>query len=295
MVNRLRLPLDPAGSRDQGGDVTARSARERRGSLAARAGKRRRTVQSPRNPVWGLLNGLTLLAMLLCLSLSGCGIHNPPLGPKPTAPPNAGPQTAPDGETPAQAAVRLFPVARAQEVALMGASPQRLKDARPGLPVPIARDYQDTGFIARWVLPHDQKAVLGNMFAAMWPIAMVKSGFLVPIFKHGTVVDNYSVGLRGDAWVSGVGIPQRTAELRTLRAGTAKLKRLLGPQTTVRPVVFVPSGLIFAVGDNQGREAAAFLGNTWMGPGIGFFDGTKMPQVGDVKVPAQLRALLAIE
>jgi hypothetical protein len=58
-------------------------------------------------------------------------------------------------------------------------------------------------------------------------------------------------------------------------------------------VVFVPSGLVFAVGDNQGHEAALMIGSTPQGPGIGTIDLAKMPPVGTVFTPSELKSLLA--
>jgi hypothetical protein len=237
-----------------------------------------------------LLLSLTLTALF---SLVACGYHNPPLGPKPTKPPAAGPRPAPDGETPEQAAIRLFPQARAHELEL-GTLPRELRGARPGEPVPVARDYREGESIAQWVLPGGSQAVSDDMFAAMWPIAKTDDFFYVPFVKDGRSIGQFSVFLRGDSWTYG---PPTSSSLHAgpvcdLQTAIDKLRRQLGPQTAVRPVIFAPSGLTFAVGDNQGREAAVLLGHSWMGPGIGNFDQTKVPPVGTLLAPEQLKQLL---
>jgi len=229
------------------------------------------------------------------LLLAACGTpSNPPLSPKPTTPPNAGPVTAPDGETPEQAAIRLFPAARARELAL-GASPQELSDARPGRPVPVARDYRSEASVARWVLPDDERAVSGDMFAAMWPIAMARDAFVVPFARDGRVIGLYGVELHGDSWAyaRSASSSLHTSVLCTLQTATEKLTRVLGEGTEVRPVVFAPSGIAFAVGDNQGREAAVVLGYTNLGPGIDAFNGPNWPPPGRLFTPEQLKTLLA--
>lgn len=71
-----------------------------------------------------------------------------------------------------------------------------------------------------------------------------------------------------------------------------EFKTPLGPETEVRPAVYVPSGFVFAVADNDGRQAAALLGHSWMGPGIGDLDLAVMPPLGSVLTPAELEDLL---
>jgi hypothetical protein len=244
---------------------------------------------------WGRAAALIVAATVVLFAFTACRPYrNPSLGSKPTAPPNAGPQIAPNGESPEQAAARLFPAARAQELAL-GASPQALKGAKSGRPVPVARDYNWDGRVARWVLPEDQQAVSGNMFAAMWPLAMSKDAFFAPFVKHGKVIGQYYVELHGDSWAYEPALSSslHMYQLYALQVADDKLRRELGPQTTVRPVAFVPSGLVFAVGDNGVREAAALLGRTWMGPGIGDVTQTKVPPAGIILTPAELKELLA--
>jgi hypothetical protein len=161
--------------------------------------------------------------------------------------------------------------------------------------VSVAQDYQYPAGIAHWVLPDDATAVSGNMFAAMWPLAMAKDVFLVPFMKKGEVVGQFRVVLQDTgswAYLDDGTESFRAGQLFELQAATDELRRRLGPQATVRPVVFVPSGLVFAVGDNEGREAAVLLGHSWEGPGIGDFDQAKVPPVGTLLTPAELRSLL---
>jgi hypothetical protein len=213
----------------------------------------------------------------------GCAVltrlpDNPPLGPKPTTQPNTGPADAPSGETPAQASRRLFTGVYRAELTEVN-RPWLLRGAEAGEPVPVVRDY-GWGPNVAWVLPEDRKSVRGNMFAAMWPLAMVKDRFIVPMVKNGRSVDEMIVYLEGGSWVaSAVGgydaivdgrdvkrLPR--GDVAALESATTRLKQLLGEATVVRAVVFVPSGNAFAVGDNAGREAAVFLGWVMLGPGI---------------------------
>jgi hypothetical protein len=203
---------------------------------------------------------------------------NPPLGPKPTNPPNAGPADAPSGETPAQASRRLFTRVYSAELTEVD-KPGLLHGAEPGEPVPVVRDY-GWGPNVGWVLPEDRKSVRGNMFAAMWPLAMEKDRFIVPMVKDGRSVDEMIVYLEAGSWVaSSAGgydavidgrdvkrLPR--GDVAALESASTRLKQFLGEATVVRAVVFVPSGNAFAVGDNVGREAAVFLGWSKLGPGI---------------------------
>lgn len=200
---------------------------------------------------------------------------------------------AANGETPEQAALRLFSEAYAQELSVVQ-SPRLLQGARPGRPVPISADYRWDAQLVRWVLPDEAKAVSGNLFAAMWPSAMEKDGFLVPMVKNGRTVCQFYVDLQGGRWVgrpiSESSLP--TGEVYWLEVATAKLKALLGRGTLVRPVIFLPSGNAFAVGDNNGREAAAYLGYSNLGRGVGDVDITNFThRYGELFTPAQLRAL----
>ena len=245
----------------------------------------------------GVAGYTCVVCLLLVLLVTACGPPgNPPLGSKPTVPPNAGPVTASNGETPEEAAVRLFPAAYARELAL-GASPQELTGSEPGRPTPMSADYVYDANIVRWLLPDDAKAVSGNMFAAMWPSAMAKDAFFVPFIKRGRVIGQYCVALqKGDVWlyVDSLTSSLRRGQLYELQTSTDKLKALLGEDTVVRPAVFLPSGLAFAVGDNQGREAAVMIGYSDRGPGVdGYANGREVPAMGRLFTLDQLKTLLA--
>ncbi len=240
-----------------------------------------------------------LIAVLL---LAGCFGYTPPplpLGPSPTVTPNAGPGVAADGETAEQAAKRLFPRAyrQALEAAESRSERELLEGTTPGEPAPLAVDYETGGrMLVQWVLPDDLHAATGNMFAAMWPIAMLKDGFVVPMVKDGRSVSEFGICLNDhgrwvleceQGWIGFV----PGGWVRGLQRASEKLEKLLGPGTIVRPVMFVPSGLAFAVGDNQGREAAVFLSWVEYGPGVEGFH-KQFPEVGQLYTPAQLKKLL---
>jgi hypothetical protein len=260
-------------------------------SPIALAGRQQRRSFRCGRLMQGMVAALVLLVALV--SLCACGkSHNPSLGPKPTAPPNAGPVSASNGETPEQAAVRLYPAARA-DLLSRGASSQQLTDSEPGQPVPVSADYRYSAALAQWVLPDDAKAVSGDMFGAMWPSAMAKDIFVVPIVRQDRSVGQFIVNLQKGAWIYW-GATLSEGDVITLQAATDKLVQLLGEGTEVRPVIFVPSGIAFAVGDNQGREAAVVIGSTPLGPGIDAYSGV-MPTVGRLFTPEQLKSLLAGE
>lgn len=262
-------------------------------ALTAMSGKGKRQ-EVPTGQAQACCASACLIAVLL---LAGCFGYTPPplpLGPSPTVTPNAGPGVAADGETAEQAAKRLFP--RALHVAfdaLNRRARQALQGPTPDDPVPISRDYR---MLVQWVLPDDLHAATGNMFAAMWPIAMLKDGFVVPMVKDGRSVSEFGVCLNDhgrwvldceQGWMGFV----PGGWVRDLQLASEKLEKLLGPGTIVRPVMFVPSGLAFAVGDNQGREAAVFLSWLDYGPGIEGFH-KQLPEVGQLYTPAQLKKLL---
>lgn len=222
----------------------------------------------------GCQGGICLLLLLtMAALLGGCmqgSRTNPPLGPRPTSSPNSGPGVAPDGETPAEAATRLFPEMYAQ--ALQESEPREfLRGAEPGAPVPVSEVYFWPADLVRWVLPDDRKAIAaGSLFSAMWPNAMSRNEFLVPMTKDGISVCEFWAGLSEGHWIGGSLNKGRlpTGEVHRLDVASVQLRAMLGRNTEVRPVIFLPSGIAFAVGDNAGREAAVPLGVLDYGPGI---------------------------
>ena len=127
---------------------------------------------------------------------------NPPLGAKPTSPPNAGPMVAPDGETPQQAAARLLPQALTH-MRSSGATPgSLLQGAAAGRVVAMSSVYSWPAYLVRWVLPEDRDAVAaGDLFARMWPSAMSADAFVAPMVKRGVSVCEFGVGLQHGRWV----------------------------------------------------------------------------------------------
>jgi hypothetical protein len=254
-----------------------------------------------------LASTCVLAAVVAGVLLAGCGyVRNPQLGPKPTSRPNAGPVVPPSGETPEQAALRLFAPIYRHELRHAD-KPERLRGAAPGAPVPVVRDYRNGPNVA-WVLPDDRHSASGNLFAAMWPVAMRKDGFIVPMVKNGRSIDEMYVYLDGGAWTAGSPdsgwayddlvdgkyvqhLPR--GDVATLESATTRLKSLLGEATVVRTAVFVPSGNAFAVGDNGGREAAVLLGWVMLGPGIDTHHGPSLAssQFGQLFTHDQLAAL----
>ncbi len=220
-----------------------------------------------------------------------------PLGPSPTVMPNAGPGVAANGETAAEAAGRLFPqgLRQALEAAESAGERRVLEGTAAGEPVPVSRCYGiPTRTLVKWVLPRDVHSVSGNMFAAMWPSAMMDKAFVVPMVKDGRAVSEFWVYLtRKGQWKVDEGAigPVPGGSVRDLQLATERLRRVLGTQARVRPVVFVPSGLVFAVGDNNGREAAVYLAFVNWGKGVkGFHKG--LPHTGELFTPAELKRLL---
>jgi hypothetical protein len=204
---------------------------------------------------------------------------------------------AADGETAEQAAKRLFPRAyrQALEAAESRSERELLEGTTPGEPAPLSVDYSESGLtLVQWVLPDDLHAATGNMFAAMWPSAMMENDFHVPFLKDGRVVSEFGVSLDETGhWMVAEGTfgPAPSGLIYDLQRASEKLEKLLGPGTIVRPVMFVPSGLAFVVGDNQGREAAVFLSWVEYGPGVEGFH-KQFPEVGQLFTPVQLEKLL---
>lgn len=59
----------------------------------------------------------------------------------------------------------------------------------------------------------------------------------------------------------------------------------------MRTAIFLPSGLVFAVGRNGEREAAVYLIFVNDGPGLGGFDNY-LPETGTLFTPTELGVLL---
>lgn len=244
---------------------------------------------------------LCALAALLLAATSASACRRPAPAPRApassatsqTATPTSEPAVAPSDETAEQAAGRIF--ADLYETALaLAQNPADLQGAKPGRPVAISRDYSAGGpVLAQWVLPSETKAISRNMFAEMRPSPMSKTTLLVPVIKGGRTITEFEIR-RDDtgAWdvVGDLAQPFPSGAMRDLEAAAAKLRRALGPGTRVRPAVFLPSGLVFAVGDNASHEAVVFLLPARQGPGVAGFT-TPFPDADQVLYPSQLADL----
>ena len=245
--------------------------------------------------------GIVVTLLAATLLPSGCW-WSKPAARQPAPTPTLASQTAtpaiPDSgatpnETPEHAARRLF--SDLYETALALADhPEMLQGSQAGRPVPVSRDYSsDRPILARWTLSDDAKSVSGDMFAEMRTSAVSKTVMMVPVTKNGRAISEFEMAKGADGlWVASgdLASPLPSGEIYDLESATAKLRKSLGAGTIVRPAVFLPSGLVFAVGDNHGQEAAVFLLPITHGPGIaGFTDS--MPNTGAMLSRSQLREL----
>ncbi len=209
-----------------------------------------------------------------------------------TSPPTAD-VDIPRDETPAQAAKRLFEDSYDTAMMVLGNS-QLLKGAAPGSPVAVSRDYRgDEPALARWVLAN-RSFVSNHMFSAMRSIAMSTSAYVVPVVSSGRVIGQFDLHRDQDGYWATDGIqpdPLPGGELLDLQNATSALHRSLGNEAKVRVAVFLPSGLMFAVGDAKGREAAVLL-EPVSGPGVTGFDKPQ-PKQNAVLTPSELKTLLA--
>lgn len=200
---------------------------------------------------------------------------------------------AKNGETAARAARRLFP----EEYALtmeITERPQVLKGATVGVPRAVNRDYHRPGpILASWIMPRDATSAETGMFRAMRPAQMSDSVFIVPMVKKGRSVCEFTIELDAGRWSGGSGLtdPLPGGEVHDVEKATDELRRSLGKGTEVRLAIFLPSGLVFAVGRNSEREAAVYLTFNNAGPGVGSFD-KYLPETGRLFTPAQLAKLL---
>jgi hypothetical protein len=168
-----------------------------------------------------------------------------------------------------------------------------VKAARPGSPVPVSRDYAMTEpILARWVLPDDVHSVDAEMFGLMRSTPTSATFFFVPISSQGRPVAEVFVKKNSFGRWRVVGMGVGPGQSAALAAAAKTLKRALGEATAIRPVLFLPSGLEFAVGDNAGREAAVYLTLVNYGEGVGSFD-KYLPKTGRLFTPAQLQRLLS--
>ena len=197
-------------------------------------------------------------------------------------------------ETPEQAAQRLFP--GAYETAMKSTQhPDVLRGAVVGAPQQVSRDYyMSWGIIASWTLPNDVNAVTSGMFNAMLQSPMRDDEYIVPMVVGGRSVSEFLMVIDSSGnWTAPSTLidPLPTGQIYYLEVATSTLKNDLGNEAVIRSVVFLPSGLIFSVGNNNGREAAVYRTFVNHGPGVGSFNKL-LPEKGRLFTPDQLRSLL---
>jgi hypothetical protein len=195
-----------------------------------------------------------------------------------------------DGETPEAAAHRLyaekFDYRRADLT-----SPETFAGATAGVPRAVVAGYHPGLVPAPWVLSNDRNSVRTGMFKAMYAGKMSDVLFVVPIMKQGSCVGQFDMGLDDTGHWSEGGILWEPGFISWADQADETLRGVLGSGTTVRIAVFLPSGLVFAVGNNRDREAAVYLTLFDYGPGLkGFHE--RLPETGRLYTPAELASLL---
>jgi len=241
-----------------------------------------------------------VLAVLFCLLSGGCVPSSRLWNPDAISAPRVsvlatGPMAAPGGESPRQAATGLFADVYAS-LLNPGTTehPDIVRGSRAGDPVPVSKDYFIPGqLLASWTLD-TRDDVWSDLFGAMRRSEMSTDSFVVPLMKDGVAVTEFDVRLDEDGrWQTTVTLvdPLPAGRVHDLQVATASLEELLGPGTAVRPVLFLPSGLEFAVGKNGDREAAVYLGFVNYGPGVAGFN-EYLPETGGVFTTSELRKLL---
>jgi hypothetical protein len=241
-----------------------------------------------------------LLILLVAVSLytlvvNGCGGGSEQQGSNPVSNGTTTTTVKPTPtETPEQAAQRLFP--EVYERAMKGTQHQDvLRGAVAGTPLQVSRDYyMSWGIIASWTLPNDVNSVTSGMFNGMLPSPMRDDEYIVPMVVGGRSVSEFLMVIDDSGtWRAPVTLidPLPTGQIYYVEVATSILKNALGNEAEVRSTIFLPSGLIFAVGNNNGREAAVYLTFVNFGPGVGSFN-KYLPEKGRFFTPDQLRSLL---
>jgi hypothetical protein len=199
----------------------------------------------------------------------------------------------PENETAAQAAARLFP--EVLEIASYDVDdPGLLAGSKPGSPLPTSRTYSaNRPTLIRWELPNDARRVGGNLFAAMRSVPANKEVLLVPVTRGSAAIGEFPLRRDADGYWTTTGIASGSlpgGEIAALESATRRLRNVLGADAAVRTTVFLPSGLIFAVGNRKGREAAVSLGLIGYGTGISGYRG-RLPDRGELLTSSQLQQL----
>jgi hypothetical protein len=239
---------------------------------------------------------LAVLCVLVAVS-AGCSIDSAAndASSKSTEPsPSASRPSAASIETPTQAARRIFPDVY-QFLVTDTERPRVLKGTSVGEPWAVARDYFDTeATVASWTLPDDLHTVATGMFAAMTLTPLRDDHFIVPMVKDGHSVCEFDIERNAKGrweWVSCLSDPLPGGVIYDAQAASAQLRNELGTNAEIRFCVFLPSGLVFAVGSNGEREAAVYLTFNREGSGITGFD-KRLPRTGNLYTPDELAELL---
>lgn len=236
-----------------------------------------------RQPV-GFVFGLVLLYLvgfLLSACATGGGAATTSMGSRAT------------GMTADEAAVRLFATAYAFHMEHT-AYPGVLEGAGVGQAQPATRDYGLPGpILASWIIDYDPLAAR-SLFEQMRPLEMSEVLYIVPMVKDGRSADEFDLFLdeRGE-WRTSWGPldPLPGGSIHNIEEATANLKGDLGQEAEVRVTLFLPTGLVFAVGRQKDREEAVYL--SFVTDGIGHTaKDVRLPDVGQVFTSDQLRALL---
>ena len=213
-----------------------------------------------------------------------------------SAPPAATPPPAYDSATARRVTRHLWPDMKEWlrgDPASADTRVAMVQAARPGSPVPVSQDYAMTEpILARWLLPDDVHSVSAGMYDHMCPTPTSATCFFVPVSSRGRPVAEMDVQENSHGRWEVVEMVEGPGQAAAYQAAAATLRQVLGEGADVRPVLFLPSGLEFAVGHNLAREAAVYLTFVNYGSGVGSFD-KYLPKTGRLFTPPQLQRLLS--
>lgn len=225
---------------------------------------------------------LAFALLFILLGLTGCRSEEPV---QPSS-----------GETASEAGKRLFEAARTK--AMAGTEhPDILAEATTGPAQPLLADYGwPDQTLAAWIMSDDAESAVSGMFQAMRPAKLSTRAYRVPVVFHGRSVKDFELFLTDDGqWVADnldLTDPDAGGRIPEVEEGVAKLRGSLGAATEVRTALFLPSGLVFAVGKNAEREAAVYLAFAdHGGPGVVGFN-KDLPLTGTLYTPMQVARLL---
>lgn len=166
-------------------------------------------------------------------------------------------------------------------------------DAVAGKPMPVIDGYFPGVVPVAWVVRNDVRVPANGIFASMQPATTSETHYAVPILQGGEPVSEFDIKLDSGEWIEGARLAETEPAgyfYEVLRIEGA-LRAELGPETETRVALFLPSGLVFVVGNNGSTELAAYLTFENSGAGIAGYD-KYLPQTGDLYGPEDLRGLL---